>query len=34
LVSPGADLRVHEGGHAFFVQDRRGLPEIIEFLAR
>jgi pimeloyl-ACP methyl ester carboxylesterase len=29
---PGAALHVYEGGHAFFVQDRRALPEIIGFL--
>jgi pimeloyl-ACP methyl ester carboxylesterase len=29
---PGATLHVYEGGHAFFVQDRRALPEIIDFL--
>ncbi len=28
-----ADLRVYEGGHAFFLQDARALPEIREFLA-
>ncbi len=28
----GATLHVYEGGHAFFVQDRRALPEVIEFL--
>jgi len=28
----GATLHVYEGGHAFFAQDRRALPEIIEFL--
>jgi pimeloyl-ACP methyl ester carboxylesterase len=30
---PGAELRMYEGGHAFFVQDPTALPEIIEFLA-
>jgi pimeloyl-ACP methyl ester carboxylesterase len=30
---PGAELRVYEGGHAFFVQDRRALPDILDFLA-
>ena len=30
---PGATLRVYEGGHAFLAQDRRALPEIIDFLA-
>ena len=29
---PGAELRVYEGGHAFFAQDRRALPDIIDFL--
>ena len=28
----GATLHVYEGGHAFFAQDGRALPEIIEFL--
>jgi 3-oxoadipate enol-lactonase len=30
---PNAALRVYEGGHAFFVQDRAALPEILDFLA-
>ena len=30
---PGAELRLYEGGHAFFAQDGRAFPEIIEFLA-
>jgi pimeloyl-ACP methyl ester carboxylesterase len=30
---PGAELRLYEGGHAFFVQDRQAFPDIIEFLA-
>ncbi|MGH9051173.1 MAG: alpha/beta hydrolase [Acidimicrobiia bacterium] len=30
---PGAELRVYEGGHAFFAQDRTALPEILDFLA-
>ena len=30
---PDADLRLYEGGHAFFVQDPRALPEILDFLA-
>lgn len=30
----GAELRLYEGGHAFFVQDRRAVPEICTFLAR
>jgi 3-oxoadipate enol-lactonase len=29
---PDATLRVYEGGHAFFVQDRSALPEILDFL--
>jgi pimeloyl-ACP methyl ester carboxylesterase len=29
---PGAELRVYEGGHAFFAQDRTALPEILDFL--
>jgi 3-oxoadipate enol-lactonase len=29
---PGAELRVYEGGHAFFAQDRRALPEVLDFL--
>jgi len=29
---PGSDLRVYEGGHAFFAQDRQALPDIIGFL--
>lgn len=29
----GADLRVYEGGHVFFLQDSRALPEIGAFLA-
>jgi 3-oxoadipate enol-lactonase len=28
----GATLHVYEGGHAFFVQDHRALPEVIDFL--
>jgi pimeloyl-ACP methyl ester carboxylesterase len=28
-----ADLRVYEGGHLFFLQDRRALPEIFDFLS-
>jgi 3-oxoadipate enol-lactonase len=34
IASSVADstLRVYEGGHAFFAQDRRALPEIIDFL--
>jgi pimeloyl-ACP methyl ester carboxylesterase len=30
---PGAQLRVYEGGHAFFAQDPTALPEIRGFLA-
>jgi len=30
---PGAELRVYEGGHAFFAQDGRALPEVLDFLA-
>jgi len=30
---PNAELRVYEGGHAFFVQDRDALPAILDFLA-
>lgn len=30
---PGAELRVYEGGHMFFVQDPRAMPEILDFLA-
>jgi pimeloyl-ACP methyl ester carboxylesterase len=30
---PNAELRVYEGGHAFFAQDRAALPEILDFLA-
>lgn len=29
----GADLRWYEGGHAFFLQDRRAVPEIADWLA-
>jgi pimeloyl-ACP methyl ester carboxylesterase len=29
---PGAELRVYEGGHAFFAQDPAALPEVIDFL--
>ena len=28
-----AELRVYEGGHAFFAQDRRALPDVLSFLA-
>jgi pimeloyl-ACP methyl ester carboxylesterase len=30
---PGAELRLYEGGHAFFAQDRAALPDILRFLA-
>jgi pimeloyl-ACP methyl ester carboxylesterase len=30
---PGAELRVYDGGHAFFAQDPRALPDVVEFLA-
>lgn len=30
---PRAELRLYEGGHAFFGQDAKALPEILEFLA-
>lgn len=30
---PQAELRLYEGGHAFFAQDRRALPELLAFLA-
>jgi pimeloyl-ACP methyl ester carboxylesterase len=30
---PGAELRVYDGGHLFVLQDRRALPETLEFLA-
>jgi 3-oxoadipate enol-lactonase len=29
---PGAELHTYEGGHAFFVQDRAALPEILAFV--
>ena len=31
---PGSELRVYEGGHAFVFQDRRALPDIVDFLVR
>ncbi|HEX5096321.1 MAG TPA: alpha/beta hydrolase [Acidimicrobiia bacterium] len=31
---PNAELRVYEGGHAFFAQDAKALPEIFDFLAQ
>jgi 3-oxoadipate enol-lactonase len=30
---PGADLRMYDGGHAFFVQDPSALPDVIGFLS-
>jgi pimeloyl-ACP methyl ester carboxylesterase len=30
---PHAELRLYEGGHAFFAQDPKALPEILDFLA-
>lgn len=30
---PQAELRAYEGGHAFFAQDARAFPEILDFLA-
>ncbi|CAN5867556.1 3-oxoadipate enol-lactonase [soil metagenome] len=30
---PDAELRLYEGGHAFFAQDRSAFAEIVEFLA-
>ncbi len=30
---PGAELRLYEGGHGFFGQDRTALPEIFDFLS-
>ena len=32
-IGAGAELRVYEGGHLFFLQDRAALPEITAFLA-
>jgi 3-oxoadipate enol-lactonase len=29
---PHSELRVYEGGHAFFAQDAKALPEILDFL--
>ncbi|MCU1459571.1 MAG: alpha/beta hydrolase fold protein [Actinomycetia bacterium] len=31
---PGAELRVYEGGHMFFVQDGRAFPDILTFLSK
>jgi pimeloyl-ACP methyl ester carboxylesterase len=30
----GAELRVYEGGHLFFVQDRAAFPDIVDFLSK
>ncbi len=30
---PGAEVRLYEGGHLFFLQDRAAFPDILEFLA-
>ena len=30
----GAELRVYEGGHAFFGQDRKAFPDLVDFLAQ
>jgi 3-oxoadipate enol-lactonase len=30
---PNAELRVYEGGHTFFMQDKAAFPEILRFLA-
>ena len=30
---PDSELRVYEGGHIFFLQDRTASPEIMAFLA-
>ena len=29
---PGAELRMYEGGHTFFAQDARALPELLDFI--
>ena len=29
---PGAELRIYDGGHAFFAQDPAALPEVLDFL--
>ncbi len=31
---PHSELRIYEGGHAFFAQDPKALPEILDFLDR
>jgi 3-oxoadipate enol-lactonase len=30
---PSAELRIYDGGHAFFAQDSRALPEVVDFLS-
>jgi 3-oxoadipate enol-lactonase len=30
----GSELRAYEGGHAFFLQDQRAIPDILDFLDR
>jgi 3-oxoadipate enol-lactonase len=30
---PGAELRMYDGGHLFFVQDQTAMPDVITFLA-
>jgi pimeloyl-ACP methyl ester carboxylesterase len=30
---PGAELRLYEGGHVFFLQDPKAIPDVMEFLA-
>ena len=30
---PHAELRLYDGGHAFFAQDRQALPDVMEFLS-
>jgi pimeloyl-ACP methyl ester carboxylesterase len=30
---PGAELRLYEGGHLFFLQDRAAYPDLLAFLA-
>jgi pimeloyl-ACP methyl ester carboxylesterase len=30
---PGAELRLYDGGHLFFLQDRAAFPDILGFLA-
>jgi hypothetical protein len=30
----GAELHQYEGGHTFFAQDPRSVPDVIEFLSR